>query len=259
MVAVVRLSILGSGSGGNCTVISTTRTTLMLDAGFSRRETRRRMAVAGLTGPVHAVLVSHEHQDHVQGLRLLAAEFAAPVYGNAGTRAALGPEAGRVTRWESFCSGTPFTIGDIEVTPVPVPHDAAEPVAFTFRCEGVKLGFVTDLGGLTPTVEAALEGCDGLVFEANHDLEMLKTGPYAWALKERVLSPLGHLSNDAMAAYLARAFDGAAAHLVLAHLSAQNNVPALALLAAERGLEGRRQRPRVSVAAQDAPLPALFF
>jgi phosphoribosyl 1,2-cyclic phosphodiesterase len=259
MIGVVRLSILGSGSRGNCTVISTTRTTVVVDAGFSRREIRRRMAAAGVDGPVHAILLSHEHHDHIQGLRLLAADCAVPVYANRGTRQALGPMAERIARWEAFRSDAPFTIGDIEVTPVPVPHDAAEPVAFTFRAEGVKLGIITDLGHLTPAVRRAMQGCDGLMAEANHDLEMLKTGPYDWTLKQRVLSQVGHLSNDGLAEYLTGEFDGRAACLVLAHLSRQNNLPALAQLAAERALAARGYRPRLCVAPQDAPLAPLFF
>lgn len=261
MVAVVRLSILGSGSKGNCALLSTTRTTLMLDAGFSRRETLRRMALAGVAGPVHAVLVSHEHQDHVRGLRRVAAEFRAAIFATRGTGAALAaaPDGAALPPCQTISAGAPFRIGDIEVIPLAVPHDAAEPVAFTFRAEGVKLGFITDLGDLTPALHAALQGCDGLVFEANHDVEMLKAGPYAWALKQRVLSRLGHLSNDAMAAFLAGGFDGAAAHLVLAHLSQQNNLPALAQLAAEGALQTRRGRPRLWLAAQDAPLAPLVF
>lgn len=259
MVRVVRLSILGSGSQGNCAVIETRRTTLVVDAGFSRRELRRRMRAAGIEGPVHAIVVSHEHHDHVQGLRLLSADFHAPVYGNAGTRQALASVALRVTRWETFTTGVPFTIGDIEVTPVPVPHDAADPVGFTFRAEGVKLAIITDLGHLTPAVRDAMRDCDGLVAEANHDVEMLKTGPYDWALKQRVLSAVGHLSNDGLAAFLAGDFDGRAADLVLAHLSRQNNLPALAQLAAERALAAGGHRPRLCVAPQDAPLPPLVY
>lgn len=260
MVAVVRLSILGSGSKGNCALISTTRTTLMLDAGFSHRETLRRLSLAGVAGPVHAVLVSHEHQDHVRGLLRVAAAFGAPIFATRGTGAALAAAWGAAAGpSETIRAGAPFAIGDIEVMPISIPHDAAEPVAFTFRAEGVKLGFVTDLGGLTPAIHAALQGCDGLVLEANHDLEMLKAGPYAWPLKQRVLGRLGHLSNDSMAAFLAGGFDGAAAHLVLAHLSQQNNLPALAQLAAERGLQSRRGRPRLWLAAQDAPLASLVF
>lgn len=259
MVAVVRLSILGSGSKGNCALISTARTTLMLDVGFSRRETLRRMALAGAAGGVDGILISHEHQDHVRGLRGVMAEFGAPVYATAGTCRAVGAEAAEGPHCEPIAAGGAFTVGDIEVRPVAVPHDAAEPVVFVFRAEGVKLGFVTDLGDLTPQVQAVLAGCDGLVFEANHDVEMLRKGPYAWALKQRVLSRLGHLSNEAMAAFFASAFDGAAAELVLAHLSQQNNLPELAVLAAEEALSARRSRPRISVARQDAPMPPLMF
>ena len=255
-----RVSILGSGSGGNCAVISSTATSIMVDAGFSRRETLRRLAALGESPErIAALLVSHEHNDHVAGLPVLARSLPCPVFVNEGTRAALGAAAAQLPRVEAFAAGRPFAIGDIEVSPISVPHDAADPVAFTFRVEGVKIGLITDLGYIPENVREAVRGCVCLVFESNHDLDMLKAGPYPWSLKQRVLSRVGHLSNDCLAAFLSDGFDGAAAHLVLAHLSQNNNLPELARLTAEQALGGGCHRPQLHVASQDVPLPSIVL
>lgn len=256
----VTLSILGSGSRGNAAVVATARTRLLIDAGFSRRELLRRLALAGhAPEALDAVLVTHEHSDHVAGLARLAAALPLAVYLNAGTRAALGPAGEALPRCEMFVAGQGFQVGDIEVTPFSVPHDAADPVAFRFRAEGVRIVFVTDLGYLAANVKDQLRGADCAVVESNHDVEMLKAGGYPWALKQRVLSRLGHLSNDGLAGFLGTEFDGAPAHLVLAHLSENNNLPALALLSAQRALAARPAPPCLHVAPQDEPLPALCF
>lgn len=256
----VRVSILGSGSGGNCTVIASSRTRLMIDAGFSRRETLRRLAAAGEDASrIAALVISHEHGDHVAGLRVLARSLKAPVYINDGTRAALGAAGEELERVEKFQAGHRFTIGDIEVLPFTVPHDAADPVAFAFWVEGVKIGLITDLGYLAENVREVARDCACLVIESNHDLDMLKVGPYPWALKQRVLSRVGHLSNDGLAAFLADGFDGAAAHLVLAHLSQNNNLPELARLTAEQALAGRGGQPALHVAAQNEPLAPIVL
>ena len=258
---------MGSGSSGNAALLSTERTRLLVDAGLSKRETLKRMERAGLgSNGLTAIVVSHEHADHAAHAAALAEEFGVPVYLAEGTEAGLseGPAPARVER---FRPGERFTVGDIEVVPFAVPHDANEPAAFRFETQGVKLALAVDLGYMTGLVKEQLRGCDCLVLEANHDLEMLRRGPYPWYLKQRVASRLGHLSNAALAEFLECDFDGAARTLVLAHLSENNNSPEVALLAAEQALERRRSRfplslartPELLVSERRVPLGPLRF
>jgi hypothetical protein len=162
---------------------------------------------------------------------------------------------------EYFQAGQPFAIGDLDVSPFTIPHDAADPVGFVFTAEGVRMAFATDLGYVTPNVRAQLKGVDLLLLESNHDLEMLRDGPYPWSVKQRVLSRVGHLSNEAAADFLASAYDGQAAYVILAHLSESNNLPELARVAAERALAGKASllANRLLVAAQHEPLSAIHF
>ncbi|MGH9488814.1 MAG: MBL fold metallo-hydrolase [Terriglobales bacterium] len=249
------VSILASGSQGNAAVIATERTTLLLDVGLSRRELLRRLALCGIPPQrLQAVLITHEHSDHVAGLPRLAAQLSLPIYINGATRAALGAAGATLERVEAFAAGGCFQIGDIEVSAFAIPHDAADPVGFRFCAAGVQVVFATDLGYLPENVCQQLAHADCAVIESNHDLEMLKNGGYPWELKQRVLGRLGHLSNACLAEFLGRGFDGSAAHLVLAHLSENNNLPSLARLSAERALAARRWRPQVHVAAQAEPL-----
>jgi phosphoribosyl 1,2-cyclic phosphodiesterase len=262
---MVSLTVLASGSRGNCSVLASSRTRIVVDAGVSCREIGRRM---NLTGDhvlnLSAVLISHEHSDHVAGLWVLARKLNIPIYMTGATYHAwqrwtrdkndgVKPELAKL---ETFEAGRSFTIGDITVAPFTIPHDAADPVGFTFRAEGVKIGIATDLGYMPASVVDNLRGCDGLVIESNHDVEMLRGGPYPWVVKQRVMSRVGHLSNEALAQFFAGDYDGNAAFLVLAHLSEQNNHPDLARHAAERALAPRRDlwRNRLMLARQDRPL-----
>ena len=250
-VTAVKLTILGSGSSGNTALLSTERTRLLLDAGLSKRETLKRLEAAGLLGEaITAILISHEHADHAAHLAALAEEFAVPVYMSEGTREALEESQALdgLAAVESFRPGRTFFIGDIEIAPFVIPHDAREPVGFRFAAAGVKLAVAVDLGFLTHLVKEQLRECDAIVLEANHDLEMLRQGPYPWFIKQRVMSRLGHLSNDALAAFLEHDFDGAAHFFVLAHLSENNNSPELARMAAAQALERRRGRFPLSLA-----------
>lgn len=256
----MRVSILGSGSGGNCTLIASSRTVLMVDAGFSRRETLRRMQQVGESpDQVQALLISHEHSDHIAGLPMLTKRHRWPVYLNHGTREALAELGTAPEAAELFATGRAFCVGDIEVTAFTIPHDAADPVAFSFLVEGVRIALVTDLGYLPENVKDSIRGADCLILESNHDLEMLKVGPYPWSLKQRVMGRLGHLSNDGVAGFLQQEFDGCAAHIVLAHLSENNNVPELARLCAEQALAARGLRPTLAVASQSQPLETIQF
>ena len=267
-----RLTVLASGSKGNCAVVASARTRLLVDAGLSCRETFRRMRAAGEEPErLDAILISHEHSDHVVGLEVLARKTQAPVYMTADThqawvrdrrqRARGEPHAPSPERVEFFSAGHSFVVGDITVTPFTTPHDATDPVAFTFRLEGVKLGLVTDLGYLPPNVRDHLRGCDGLMIESNHDLEMLRGGPYPWAVKQRVMSRVGHLSNDALAEFFAKDYDGGAAFLVLAHLSEQNNHPEIARRAAEQALGPRANlmHNRLLLASQSQPMESIHL
>jgi len=162
---------------------------------------------------------------------------------------------------EYFQAGQPFAIGDIDLSPFTIPHDAADPVGFVLSSEGVRMGFATDLGYIPPNVRQQLQDLDLLLLESNHDLEMLRDGPYPWSVKQRVLSRVGHLSNDATAEFLSSAYDGQAAYVILAHLSENNNLPELARVAAERALLGRASllANRLLLAEQHQPLSAIRF
>jgi phosphoribosyl 1,2-cyclic phosphodiesterase len=162
---------------------------------------------------------------------------------------------------EYFAAGEPFEIGDIAISPFTIPHDAADPVGFVFRVEGVRMASATDLGYVPPNVKAQLKGLDLLLIESNHDLEMLRDGPYPWSVKQRVLSRVGHLSNEAAADFLQNGYDGQAAYVILAHLSESNNLPELARVTAERALNGYASllANRLLLAEQHQPLESIYF
>lgn len=344
---MVRFTVLASGSKGNSTVITGGRTRILVDAGLSCRELFRRMRLAGEDPEtLDAIIVTHEHQDHINGLSVTARKLGIPVYFTQGTHrawmrwltprrqmtyaqwldqcrkqaaerqaeaqaaadegeldendqndllagssradaesaapatpltlaedpspAVAGPSPDssippKDPTWlpsvEYFQAGQPFEIGDIAVSPFTIPHDAADPVGFVFRAEGVRMAVATDLGYISPNVKAQLKGVDLLLLESNHDLEMLRDGPYPWSVKQRVLSRVGHLSNEAAAEFLENSYDGQAAYIILAHLSESNNLPELARVTAERALNGRASllANRLLLAAQHESLSAISF
>lgn len=236
----MRLVVLGSGSGGNCTLLEGPRTRLLIDAGFGARSLRRRLRECRLDeGPCDAVLLTHGHSDHVSGLGSLVRDNSMPVYANDGAlddAPALGAVVGRRT----FASGRHFEVGEFAVEAFSVSHDSSEPVGFRVACDGVQGAVLTDVGALTPPVRRALKGCDWLVVESNHDEELVRIGPYPWELKQRVLGPEGHLSNRELAGFFASdAFDNRPAHVFLAHLSRTNNVAEVARETAENALADR--------------------
>lgn len=257
--ANLKICVLGSGSSGNATLLASERTRILLDAGLSGREICRRLAEIGeATERLDAIVVSHEHSDHVTSLRKMASDYKLPVYITPATREALpwkNEKGKKELRWEEIAAGTSFTIGDIEITPFRIPHDAVDPVAFTFRLEGIKVGVATDLGFVPDLVKHHLTGCRVLVFESNHDPEMLKASPYPWSVKQRVLSRQGHLSNFSAGQFLRQDYDGQAEVLILAHLSQINNMPLLARMEAEEALLARNgtSRTNLIVAQQDQP------
>ena len=256
----VSVSVLASGSRGNSTIVQSSSTRILVDAGISCRETFKRMKACGEDPrSLSAILITHEHTDHVYGLMTLAKKLCVPVFMTGPTHQAwaraMRDETGErpaLARLEVFSAGRGFHIGDIAVTPFTIPHDAVDPVGFTFRAEGVKVGIATDLGYVPVSVCDHLRGCDVLVVESNHDVEMLRGGPYPWSVKQRVASRVGHLSNEALAQFFVTDYDGSASYIVLAHISEQNNHPEVARRAAERALSSRRNLfyNRVMVAAQ---------
>lgn len=317
---MMRMTVLASGSKGNSTIIASRRTRILVDAGLSARELIKRMRLAQESPEsIDALLITHEHQDHVQGVAVLARKMGIPVYFTEATHRAwmrwmapkkrltyagwlaqraaalesgqtepsgVGEEAAvtvsdreesgmggsngiepveraadkddpcALPSVEYFNAGNGFSIGDVTVTPFTIPHDAADPVGFVFEAEGVRIGMATDLGYLPSNVIAALRRCDVLMIESNHDLEMLRDGPYPWQVKQRVMSRVGHLSNDAVSQFLETQYDGYATHVVLAHLSEKNNLPELARVMAEKALQGRASllANKVLLANQDTPL-----
>jgi phosphoribosyl 1,2-cyclic phosphodiesterase len=339
--SMMRMTVLASGSKGNSTVVSSSRTRVLVDAGLSCRELLRRMAAAGEDpAALDAILITHEHLDHVAGLAVLARRLRVPVFFTEPTHRAwvrmltprtsmsyakwmekmaqekaaraaspdpavlaaedepglrleaagdpdgdavlpieaelpVEPELNAAEGWnevaektaakadpaflpavEYFRAGESFSIGDIAIQPFTVPHDAADPCGFVFQAEGIRMALATDLGYMPENVKRALAGIDVLLLESNHDLEMLRDGPYPWSVKQRVLSRVGHLSNDATAEFLARDYDGGAAYIVLGHLSESNNAPELARIAAERAIGDRMTLlgNRILLAEQAVPM-----
>jgi phosphoribosyl 1,2-cyclic phosphodiesterase len=263
----VSVSVLASGSRGNSTIVASSSTKILVDAGISCRETVKRMRAAG-DDPrtLSAILITHEHSDHVYGLALLARKFQLPVFMTGATHQAWARsrrddvgELPQLARLEVFSAGRSFHVGDIAIMPFTIPHDAADPVGLTFRADGIKVGIATDLGYMPANVCDHLRDCDVLVIESNHDLEMLRVGPYPWSVKQRVGSRTGHLSNDKLAKFFCTEYDGNASYIVLAHLSEQNNHPELARGTAEKALGPRQTllHNRVILASQSEATAAI--
>src|SRR5271170_5813132 len=260
----VSVSVLASGSRGNSSIVQSSTTWILVDAGISCRETFKRMRALGEDPhSLSAILITHEHSDHIYGLATLAKKLRIPVFMTGATHAAwaraMRTVNGERPQLERFESGHRFQIGDIEVKPFTIPHDAADPVGFTFRVEGTKVTVATDLGYLPVNVRDHLRGSDILVMESNHDVEMLRGGSYPWSVKQRVASNVGHLSNEKLADFFINDYDNGAAFVVLAHLSEQNNHPEIARREAEKALaeRGGLFQNRVLVAVQSEVLPPI--
>ncbi|MEZ5614320.1 MAG: MBL fold metallo-hydrolase [Rhodocyclaceae bacterium] len=231
----MRFASLGSGSRGNALVVEAGATRLLLDCGFGPRETLSRLGRLGLAPKdLSGILVTHEHSDHVAGVFKMASRHRLAVWMTHGTLVASSQGQGALPGAELIDSHRPFRIGNLEIHPFPVPHDAREPVQFVFSDGQCRLGVATDLGSTTAHVERMLSGCDALVLECNHDREMLQQGNYPPQLKRRIAGGFGHLDNAAAAALLATLDTGKLQHLIAAHLSQQNNTPDLARRALAR-------------------------
>lgn len=248
----MRVCVLGSGSSGNCVYVGNGRSALLIDAGFSGRETFSRLREAGLDpSSIRAVVVSHDHGDHVRGVGVVCRTVDAPVFVNGKTHAMIKNVMGRVPETVIFETGKSFEAAGLELSPFSIPHDAADPCAFTISDGPRRVMVLTDAGTPTMLMEEKARGVDYLVIESNHDPDMLMAGPYPWVVKQRVASRLGHLSNEACAGLLARVLSPRLQGVTFAHLSRTNNNRDLVRLIAEQTLSGAGAP--FDIARQDRP------
>ena len=243
--------VLASGSKGNAIHIDDGRTHILVDAGLSGIEIQRRMAAANLDiEKLNAIVVSHEHSDHIRGVGVLARRYDLPVYMTQGTATAAAGQLGRIDKLHCFDIGHAFAVDDLAIHPFSVSHDARDPAGFTVSCNGRKIGIATDLGIATGMVKQHLKACELLVLEANHDPVMLKNGPYPWPLKQRIQSRNGHLSNQESRDLLGEIKHDGLCHVILAHLSETNNTPEKALQSIQEAVGGE-DRFELHVACQE--------
>jgi phosphoribosyl 1,2-cyclic phosphodiesterase len=273
----VKFTILGSGSSGNCAYIETDSTRVLVDAGFSPRQIRQRLASIGRTPEnLSAILITHEHSDHISGLFGLAEKFQIPVYCNRATQDAIvwslkerwnskreplfdGIEKTSADfiakmNWRLFATGDSFELNDVAIETFTIPHDAQDPVGFLLRTPACNIGFVTDLGHMTKLVLERIRAANVLVLESNHDVKMLQESHRSWSLKQRILGRHGHLSNVAAADAAAQVMSADLKHLYLAHLSRECNKPEIALRTmTERMNQIGASHVHVQLARQDVP------
>lgn len=235
----MKLCILGSGSAGNSIYIAGEGCSFLIDAGLSRRELEGRLASVGAAlSEIGAILISHEHHDHIRGLAVLCKSHGVPVYVNRQTASAIIQKGIPAERLRFFKNGSEFAVGGVTVRPFSVPHDASDPVGFIVCAGSMRIGIVTDCGHPSETVKRMLRGCNALVVEANHDQDLLNNGPRHVSLKERIRSDVGHLSNDTAAELLSEIVSQELSDVFLAHLSEECNRPDLARTAVERAIRG---------------------
>ncbi len=247
----MRFCVLGSGSKGNCTYVESGETAILIDAGFSGVEIARRLETVGLDmDRVTAILVTHEHADHVSGVGVLSRRYRLPVYANPGTKEAAGPSLDKLHAFAPFTTGISFLLAPFTIHPFAISHDTADPVGFTINDGCHTLGYCTDTGMVSRLIHHHLRQCMGLVLECNHDLKMLKSGPYPPALQQRIRSKSGHLANPEAIALLAELIHDQLQHVVLAHISHSNNCHDLIRSELEQNL---LSGPTLSLAEQDIP------
>lgn len=256
----VKLTILGSGSSGNCTYVETDEARVLIDAGFSLRQIRQRLATIGRAPEnLSAIFVTHEHSDHITGLAGLADKLRIPVYCNRATMEEIQRILGVQAEFRLFVTGGTFEVGDITVETFAIPHDAQDPVGFLLRAPTANLGFATDLGHVTRLVAERIRHAHALVLESNHDVKMLQECPRRpWSLKQRILGRHGHLSNEAAADCAADIMTDRLCHLYLGHLSRECNKPELAQRVMQKRLsEIGAAHVRLELTAQNAPCQTL--
>ena len=237
----MRFSVLSSGSKANCTYIEASGVRLLIDCGLSGKQTESRLAEIGVRpDSIDAILVTHEHSDHIYGIHTFSRRHKVPVYINRATYEQLDREVVH----EFFVTGEEFCVESVTISPFSIVHDAADPVGFAVKAEGFKFVQVTDLGRVTTLVHEQVQGANALVLESNHDQEMLQNCDYTWHLKQRIASTHGHLSNDAAGQLLSDTLHPELFHVVLGHLSENSNTPTLALQTANRYLELCKDRAR---------------
>jgi phosphoribosyl 1,2-cyclic phosphodiesterase len=256
----VKVAVLGSGSGGNSTLVQGGNTRVLVDAGFSARSVAERLAVLDIApDSIRAIVVTHEHGDHTSGVGVFARRHGTPVYMTDRTREACARLLKGSEEIQSYGPGRPFLIGDLRIEPFLTVHDAADPVgvAVVDECTGLRLGIATDLGRPTVQIRHALSGCDFLVLEANHDEVMLHTSRYPSSVKRRIASSHGHLSNQAAARLATELLHPRLAGVVLAHLSRECNRPDLAKQVVGEALERAGWQGHLDVAVQHRPTPLM--
>jgi phosphoribosyl 1,2-cyclic phosphodiesterase len=258
-IAIFKFCVLASGSSANCALVATEKTRVLVDAGLSFRELSKRLAsIDEPVDRIDAILITHEHSDHIAGVARFARRVPVPVYLTRLTMPAIEWD-NAAPRLEPFQAGTSFVVGDIEIDSFTIPHDAIDPVGFCFRAQGIKIGLVTDLGYIPESIKFHLRGSHVLMLESNHDLDMLKVGPYPWAVKQRVMSRNGHLSNEVVGDYVGHEFDSSTTTLILGHLSEHNNHPEIVRIVAQQALNRRGLATRLVVASQKQPTEVFRF
>lgn len=253
----MKFSVLGSGSKGNCTLVQSGSTRVLIDNGFSGKEVLARLHAIGVAADtLTALVITHEHGDHIKGVGVLARRLRLPIYANGATYRAGEQLLGNLPLRREFGTGESFVIDDLHLHPFALSHDSADPVGFVVGDGEQRMGYCTDTGTITRLMHHHLRLCQALILETNHDVELLRQGPYPLPLQQRVLSNRGHLANSDALAFARFLLHGELQSLVLAHLSEVNNTPQLVQAEVERHL-GQARALRVVLAEQGRPLPLM--
>ncbi|MFX3623281.1 MAG: MBL fold metallo-hydrolase [Ectobacillus sp.] len=238
----LHFSVLASGSTGNMLYVGTDKHKLLVDAGLSGKAAEALFQQVAINAKeLSGILVTHEHSDHIKGLGVLARKYGLPIYANEKTWKAMEPLIGNIPNEQKFIfpTGTVKTFGDIDVESFGVSHDAAEPMFYVFHHHDKKIAVITDTGYVSDRMKGVIKGADAFVFESNHDVEMLRMGRYPWSVKRRILSDVGHVSNEDAALAMIDVITDRTKHIYLAHLSQDNNMKELAQLSVSQVLEGK--------------------